>query len=171
VITVGFCRGRDLTSKLIGWFGGGYYSHVTTLLPDRKHVIDSRADEIDGVPSGVQVRPLTYLKPYTIDWVELPASNGASSRIIAALKSQLGRPYDEIGIYHYLTGAIKDRNWSDETAWFCDELAVWSWMQGPLLSPILFPTLEPNRITPGGAALIAWSLGAQRQSDPRSTLK
>jgi hypothetical protein len=160
-LIVGFCRGSNCASKTIGWFGGSYYTHTTTLMPGGKDVLDARSDTVNGIAPGVQLRPVSYLEPESVDWVLIPTTLDQESKVYTALRSQLKKPYDEIGILNYLTGEIRDRNWTDESAWFCDELAVWSWMRSTLLSGAIFTALTPNRITPGGSALIAWALGAK----------
>lgn len=161
-IVVGFVRGNGPLSRVIGWFGAGYYSHVTTLWCERTNVvIDARLDRIYGVPPGVQMRPLHYLKGDRVDWLRLPASASRVSQCKEALYSQVGKPYDTLGIWNFVSGKMRDRNFRDCRAWFCDELAVWSWEQADIIPPL---ALAPSRITPGGAALVASAIGAVSES-------
>lgn len=167
-LIVGFCRPSSLAGRGIGWFGGGYYEHVTTLFPDFKRVIDAQDKWIRSpmgdrgwIRPGVEIRPVTYLSLKKVDWYQFPTSAQITMRVLARLQTQLHKPYDEIGIFDFATGALKDRNWRNESAWFCDELAAWSWEQENVCLPLIYP-LSPNRITPGGAALIANQVGAQQ---------
>jgi hypothetical protein len=182
-LIIGDCRGSDCLSRTIGWFGGGYYSHSTTLFPrswlpfvstarpdySLKHippggalVLDSRNDSVGGAPPGVQIRAASYLPKHgeAVDWRHLPCSARQEACIYRALISQLGKPYDKIGILDYVTGALRDRNWQNESAWFCSELRTWSWIAAGLLSRSTYPNALPYRVTPGGSALIAWGLSA-----------
>ena len=152
LLVVGFVRGHGIASTAIEWFGGGGFSHVTTLW-DKDHVLDSR------VEGGVQIRPLGYLSSDSTVWVKIPAPPEQVSFCRTALYSQLKKPYDKLGIWNFLSGSAKDRNWRNQAAWFCDELAVWSWEQAGICPQLL---LAPNRITPGGAALVASALGATK---------
>ena len=146
---MGFVRGQGLASAAIEWFGGGGFSHVTTLW-DKESVLDSRME------GGVQIRPIGYLAKDQTIWLKIPANPGKILACRNALRSQVGKPYDKIGIWNFANGSLMDRNWQDQSAWFCDELAVWSWEQAEICPRLL---LAPNRITPGGAALVASALG------------
>ena len=162
-LIVGQCRGNGIYSQTIGWFGGGYFSHTTTLLPDKKSVLDSRNDHVGGMPAGVQIRPISYLyKEYgdNVFWYRIPCTELQESKVYTALDSQIGKPYDRIGILNYLTGKVRDRNWTDESAWFCSELAVWSWLKAGILGGILAPSAAPCRVTPGGSLRVLWGLHA-----------
>lgn len=157
-----FCSGPDWESAEIERFGGKY-SHVATLLPGGKEVLDARSDVIKGIAAGVQIRPASYLgAPYVVDLYEIPCTEAQLDAAYSRLRTQLGKPYDKIGIINFgtgmITGDFEDRNWRNESAWFCDELCVWDWeMEG--ICPQL--QITPNRIAPGSASLIASVLGAK----------
>lgn len=155
-----FCSGDDAASEMIERVGGKY-SHVATLLPGGTQVLDARSDVIEGVAPGVQIRPASYLAGYTVDLYELPCTQAQLDSVYTRLRSQLGKPYDKAGIINFgtgiITGDFSDRNWREESAWFCDELAVWAWEQAGVCPPL---PITPNRITPGGACLIAGALRA-----------
>ncbi len=154
-VTVGFCRGRGVFSHLIGWFGAGYYSHVTTLLPDQRTVIDAR------LRGGVARRPASYLASETVDWFRLECSGAQALAVYGFLTAQLGKQYDVEGIINFATGATKDNNWRRRSAWFCDELAAASWIAAGIAKPTL-PREPLNRLTPGGSALILSQLNFTR---------
>lgn len=149
---------------------GGGWSHMANLLADGS-IIDARSDRvhdsrtgkpvlIDGkrIPPGVQRRPGYYLEGIK-KWVVLEAPSTAPGNYDAwkhALEAQLGKPYDFIGILDFLTESPLDRNWRDQTAWFCDELAVFAMEQSGYCPPLPQPVF---RITPSAALLLAIGLG------------
>lgn len=149
IVTVGFCRADGLFSRAIEWFGGSYYSHVTTLLPDRIRVLDAR------LHGGVAVRPASYLANTEVKWIDLVCTKQQANKIYAFLFSQVGKKYDTVGIWHFVTGQIHDPNWSSRSAWFCDELAAASWIAGGIARPSLIPL---PRLTPGSSAIMASQL-------------
>jgi len=57
--------------------------------------------------------------------VEFPVSNAAA--VIAAARSQLGKPYDWAGIAGLVT---RNRDWHNDEDWFCSELVAWAFTQG-----------------------------------------
>lgn len=157
-VIVGFVRGQALYSKLIALKGGWKYSHVTTLMPGGATVIDSVWHPLDTFKrkelqtGGVRERPVSYLKRSQVDWFKLPATEDQANAVYSALQSQIGKPYDSLGIRNFVTGGLSDRNFRNQSAWFCDELAVWSWERGNVIPTLLIP---PSRIDPTGASLIA----------------
>jgi len=146
-VTVGFCRGSGLASAAIGWFGGSYYSHVTTLLPDLRTVIDAR------LRGGVQRRPVSYLRGEQVDWYKLSCESSEANAVYRFLTAQLGKRYDVRGILDFVTGSNRDPHWTRRDAWFCDELAAASWIAAGIAKRP-FKHLPLFRITPGGSALI-----------------
>lgn len=70
---------------------------------------------------GVRERPLhDFMADATKAAVlSLPGDPGA---VIAAARSQLGKPYDWLGV----AGIGFRRRWQDEDAWFCSELVAWA---------------------------------------------
>lgn len=158
-LKVCFVKAQGCASKLIEWFGGGGFSHVVIRLPSRSDwVIDARSDIVNGIPPGVQQRPVSYLAKYPCLWLAVPATDVQLSMCEAALKSQRGKPYDKDGIVGFALGRLKDRNWADQSAWFCSELAIWAMQDARICPPL---ALDPPRITPGSAALICGALGAR----------
>jgi len=146
-VTVGFCRGSGFLSRAIEWFGGGYYSHVTTLMPGQREVIDAR------LRGGVARRPVSYLKNEAVDWYRLQCSPAQCQAVYEFLTQQLGKRYDVRGIVNFVTGCNRDPNWVRRSAWFCDELAAASWIHAGIARKP-FPQIPLFRITPGGSALM-----------------
>ena len=55
-ICVDLLQGHNLSSRLIGWFGGGeQVSHAAGVLADGRY-LDSRSDRVGSVPPGVHIR-------------------------------------------------------------------------------------------------------------------
>lgn len=73
---------------------------------------------------GVRERPLLdFMADATkADVLELP---GGAAAIIAAARSQIGKPYDWAGVL----GFGFRRRWQDDDAWFCSELVAWAFAE------------------------------------------
>lgn len=160
-IRVMFTAGSEFSSKAIEWFGGGGWSHMANVLADGS-IIDARNDivKFNGVcyPTGVQHRPKGYLEAECSRWVvlEIPCTVFQARSWELNLWSQVRKPYDQIGIMDFVTGGAKDRNWRDESAWFCSELGIWAQEKAVICPPLATPVF---RIPPGEALLITMALG------------
>jgi len=171
-LIVGFCTSSGCAARVLSWWGGLYFDHATTLVPESvipiverpagagPWVIDARVDVRARIAPGVRVRPAVYLQGEATQWVAIPASRQQKNGVYEALVSQIGKPYDRTAILDQATGAMVDRHWTREDAWDCSELMVWSWIKGVLVPPALFGALTPNRLAPGVAACMAWTLRA-----------
>lgn len=62
------------------------------------------------------------------------------------------------GIVDFITGSYKDRNWRDQSAWFCDELGIWAQEQAGICPRLTAPAYK---LTPGAVALVDIALGGQ----------
>lgn len=126
--------GEAASSKIIERAGFGPWSHMAGLLAD-DIVLDARYDVVGGAPPGVQLRQAGYLDSEA-RWAifEAPTSDHYLAWE-AALRSQLGKPYDGRGIIDFaesvFTGEYVDPNYASEAskAWFCDELQAWAAIQ------------------------------------------
>lgn len=155
---IGFVRASGFSSRVIEWFGSGFFSHVTTRQPSNPLcVIDARSDTVEGVPPGVRVRPIHYLKDYEVVWLALPCALSQLHAIERALLSQVGKPYGFADIWDFALGRVRLRDWAAEDDWFCSELEIWSLVTGGRCGKL---PLSPNFITPGAASLIVGALGA-----------
>lgn len=89
---------------------------------------------------GVRARPLADLvaESSRTAVLEIPARDPAS--VIAAARSQVGKPYDWMGVI----GIGVRRRWQDNDRWFCSELIAWAFERSgwPLFRG------QPWRITP-----------------------
>lgn len=131
VIVVG---GTDGGSRAIERAGFGLWSHMAAILADGS-VLDARSDIIDGIPPGVQLRPIAYLEAYPTSATFEAPSGDHYAAWEAALRSQLLKPYDMRGIEDFgigtFTGHYADPNYAAAAskAWFCDELQFWGAVQ------------------------------------------
>lgn len=163
-ITVGLVKGHGLASDLIRWLAKGGWSHcVALVLPGGMEVIDARSDVIGGVPAGVQIRPISYLKGEECLWLEIPCALEQEQAAEDAARSVLGRPYDVAGIIDFATGHADD-SWKDAQDFFCSALGTWMlWKAGILGSDVLVPF---TNIDPADALGIYWGLEARRTTAP-----
>lgn len=100
-------------------------------------------DVVEAVAlSGVVVTPLAERQAADPTWqlVDMPCSNAAA--VIAAARSQLGKPYDYGGVI----GVGLHRDWQDTGKWFCSELVAWAFEQAGCP---LFRADAVHRVTPG----------------------
>ena len=156
-VKVRVVRDNSLASDLIGYFGGGYWAHMAIYVSPG-YVIDARDDVVEGVAPGVQKRPAAYLDAYP-HWmdIEIPASQLEQAKCYALLEGQIGKPYDKLAIWNFFTGTVYDRNWRDQSAWFCDELDLYA-LEGAGIIGQVGPLW---RSTPGTAAQILMASGGQ----------
>ena len=168
------CAATAFTSRLIERFDD--WSHYANVLWDGT-ILDAREDWTkakegwdcgngvlvgpDGkVPPGVRLRPAGYLNDVS-RWLllELPTSSVEQYKTWEqAGRSQLGKPYDKLGIIDFVTGQSDKRNWRDQSAWFCDELGAWMGEQAKYWREL------PDAVwkqTPGAVLDLAWGAGAK----------
>lgn len=136
MITLLYSRAPTLISRVIRlrfWSG---WSHVGIL--DGDHVIES-------VP-GIGVRRVLIADSLTgcDDWsmVDYPCADPAA--VIAIAASQIGKPYD-------LKGALGlgfNRDWQDDSSWWCSELVAWSFDQAgqPWFRPAALHRITPENL-------------------------
>ena len=161
-VRVMFTAGNGWTSRPIEWFGGGGWSHAASVLADGS-IIDARSDVVtykgQRFKPGVQLRPAHYLdsEPRWIE-VEIPCTREHARKRDELLHSQLKKPYDFPGIWDFVDGSYRDRNWRDESAWFCSELETWALEMSGICPALTAPVCK---ITPGDALLIAQAAGGR----------
>ena len=151
-IAIDFLMGPDWSSRLIGWFGAGDWSHCASVLSDGRY-LDARNDVIAGVPAGVQIR-----KPETEKWVRkrratLQVSLTEYQEWEANLRAKLTTDYDREAIVGYLEGE------SRHTAgrWICSALAINAVQH---IHRVVYPLPKPaHLITPGEVLLIVATAG------------
>lgn len=113
-------QASGISSNLIGWFGGGGYSHVDVITPQGK-LRGARSDIIGGAHKpGYYDRDWDYGKK---QWVKrtiftLDVDPIKEKRYWEFSERCIGAPYDKRGILGFATGR---RDWHDPKAWFCSE--------------------------------------------------
>jgi hypothetical protein len=136
----------SLGSLLIRWFDHGQWSHVDTVMPDGS-LLGARNDVIDGIPAGVQIRPVTYLGTNPRFKVGIPADTVQTQAYYAFVQSQIGKPYDQTAIAAFVAG----RDWNDTSAWFCSELCA----AGLEAAKVVYPLAAPvNKVAPDDLLLV-----------------
>jgi uncharacterized protein YycO len=152
-----FRRGVGFSSRVLGWWGGDYYSHVDIVWPDGQ-LLGARSDLIkvgDVIyPTGFQFRPDPYEKVAALKRVRIPCTSEELIRANAWALSQRGKPYDWLAIFAF---AI-NRNWRDEDAWFCSEAGTRYIEMG---LGIELP-VSPSKVPPGKLLAVAGALAAER---------
>ncbi|XQE65759.1 hypothetical protein ACOAPY_13935 [Pseudomonas sp. P3C3] len=137
-IRVLFTRRRHLGSLAIRTFTWSAWSHVD-LLDDSA----GRPELVGAVaPSGVVVEPLAYRLQKASRAALVEFRVGSAAAVLAAARSQVGKPYDWVGVAGLVT---RSRDWQGEEDWFCSELIAWALAQGGV--PLFRETLV-GRITP-----------------------
>ena len=130
-VQVVFSRNHTPGSVLLRGFLWSPWSHCAVV--DGGMVIEAAAFH------GVRERPLRdFMGDATkAAMLELP---GDQEAVIAAARSQIGKPYDWQGV----AGIGFRRRWQDDDAWFCSELVAWAFEAGgrPLFRS------QPWRVTP-----------------------
>lgn len=113
-VRVVFTRRHTLGSVLLRAALWSAWSHCALI--DGDEIIEAAAG------SGVRARPLAELIAESSEWeiIEIPVRNPAA--VIAAARSQIGKPYDWRGVI----GIGFRRRWQDEDAWFCSELVAYA---------------------------------------------
>lgn len=135
MITLQFVSELGLGGLFIQWYGHSAYSHVDCVMPDG-HLLGAR------IIGGVQIRPKTYGTFTRFLRVNIPASPTTTDAYLAALKAEVGKPYDATAILGFVTG----RNWREPDSWFCSELLA-AMLEKVKVFP--YPLSSPaNRITP-----------------------
>jgi hypothetical protein len=150
-------QGRGVSSSLIGWFGGGGYSHIDVITP-KGMLRGARSDVIGGAHKpGYFDRTPDY-----DDWVRqtvftLSTTPDQEKKYWDFSNAQLGKPYDKRGILGFATG---NRDWHDASEWFCSE-EVCANGEYAGLWPEMFEACW--RVDPGDMAFIFCALGAKRE--------
>ena len=143
MIRLVFTRHRNLASLGLRTFLWSAWSHVAFVDGD---VI------IEAAPfHGVRERPLKDLLESVshYEFVDVPCKN--PDAVIAAARSQIGKPYDWTGVF----GIAFRRKWQRGSKWFCSELIAGAFeMAGePLFRVSVF------RITPRDVYIPVWKPG------------
>lgn len=114
--------GAGISSRAIGYFGGGFYSHVDIVWPDGR-LFGARSDviKVNGLtyPAGAQFRPQNYEVWRARTRIDIPCTFMQRNRALEWALHQEGKPYDKRAILGFASG----RDWRTEGEWFCSEMA------------------------------------------------
>jgi hypothetical protein len=120
----GLRRGRDLSSKLIGYFGAGYFSHVD-VRDEEGWWWGARSDEVYADkrywPKGFQCRPPDYNATEELWEFTLEVTEEQYQAFWRFTKDQERKPYDWRAIIAFALPFAVRRNWRDPAQWFCSE--------------------------------------------------
>jgi hypothetical protein len=151
-----------LSSRTIEWFGGGGFSHVDIVVPDwycdahdlpRGSLLGARSDRIGGQPAGVYIRPPGYESWPKRLVLRVPCGQNQALHAFEWAAKQIKSPYDTPGL---LSSFVLGRDWREEGAWWCSELAVRMLEVGHIIQELPLPYWK---ITPGDSALICSAAG------------
>lgn len=109
-----YTRSRHLLSAGIRLATWGDFSHVAQI--DGPKVIESVFRE------GVREASLDSAIASASHWAIVEYDHRNPAGMIAAARSQIGKPYDKTGAL----GLGLHRNWQDDDAWWCSELIPWA---------------------------------------------
>lgn len=148
-ITLSFVCGRDISSRLIAWWGNGYegYSHVDAILPDGSR-LGARDDEVDGIPPGVQIRPHDYGKWIRRKDVEIQVSDFTFRQWLRDAKARVGSQYDSGAIVDFILGSNRFHNGGH---WICSAYQTELLVARQLLK---HPSIPFAQITPNSLLLM-----------------
>ena len=157
-VTLQFCGFESLIARVIEKFTDplGKTGHVDLVLMDGSLLGAQNESGLGGKPSGVQIRPASYVAESggtDLIRVTIPTDPFADKKVYDFAMAQIGKPYDVTAIAGFVAG----RNWREDDAWFCSELAAAALEQGAIFpSPLYAPA---NKITPAGLLLVASAFG------------
>jgi hypothetical protein len=150
-IQLQFVSENYLSSRIIGWFGGGNLSHVDAIWGGGADLLGARSDDPGGFGKGVRIRASGYVKfsrRVVMTLVTTPAQDLVWQQF---LNSQIGKPYDWRAIMAFIFG----RNWRETDSWICSELQAAA-LEAAQIVPKLY--LSANKITPDALALMVSAL-------------
>ena len=157
-LTLQFCGFDSLVARTIERFTDplGKIGHVDIVMPDGALLGAQNEAGLGGKPSGVQIRPATYVVAAggnNIVRVIVPVTADMQQKFYDFALDQVGKPYDLTAIAAFVAG----RDWRQPDSWFCSELAAASLEQGDVFpSPLFAPA---NKVTPAGLLLVVSAFG------------
>jgi hypothetical protein len=141
-----FSAQNDFGSELIRRFSHGNYSHVDAVLDDGS-LLGARNDVINGIPSGVQVRPKDYASFSAVKQINLETTPECRMWFYDFIHKEIDKPYDESAIL----GFAIDRDWREPDSFFCSELIALGLEAAKYFS---FALIAPaNKLTPSDLLL------------------
>ena len=150
-LVVQFSSSTAITSKIIRTICHSRFSHVDIVLPEGL-LGASGPDPSINDPGGVRIRSFTPW-PYAVKrQARLQISDAIADAVIAAAKSQIGKPFDNEALHAFLSpNPSLTRQWDALDKWFCSELFMWACRTGNLFPYKL--AVPMNRINPNDAMI------------------
>lgn len=151
-------RGRSFSSRVIGYFGAGYYSHIDVVTPAGL-LRGARSDVIKGVRAGYEDRPQNYERWAHCTRYHVHVSGPQFKRYWEFSELQLHKPYDSRGL---IEAFLFGREWRDDSAWWCSEEVA---ANGEYAGMWHIPP-EVKSVEPGDCADLFAGKGARREEIP-----
>lgn len=154
MLDIQFSTSTAFASGVIRRLTHSPFSHVDIIVPGGLLGVSGKDDSLNDI-GGVRVRPTPawpYLTPPKV--AHIACSDEVTAHVIAAAKSQVGKPFDTTAMWSMLDDQAteKIRNWRDPNQWFCSELVAWSLETGGLFPYQL--AIMKNRVSPADILLI-----------------
>jgi uncharacterized protein YycO len=146
VVQLVFTRRRGVVPRLIRFFTWSDWSHVGIVFDGK--IIESVA----GI--GVREVALAQAIPKGTDFQILSYRCDDPAAVIAAARTQIGKPYDNSAIF----GFIGRRDWQKPDSWFCSELVAWAFAHAGFA---LFRPDSVHRVTPGDLWMLAQGIAPE----------
>lgn len=127
------------------------FSHVDIVIPYEGLLGASGPDSKLHDIGGVRIRPFQPW-PYSIRR-RCTIQTDKADAIVAAARSQIGKPFDNGALYAFLSNPSKiTRDWRQPDKWFCSELVTWAFEKSGFFSYPIVPVL--NRVCPSDLLLL-----------------
>ena len=140
--TIVFSTSYALSSALIRFLCHSPFSHTDIMLPiPEPYSLFGASD-----PGGVMCRPFNY-QPFKT-WHKATIHTSLADRIIELVRSQEGKPFDDIAMRQVMSD--EPRDWTVPDAWFCSELICWACEEAGLFRVVV----PKNRVTPADLLLL-----------------
>ena len=107
------CRSKTIGSWLIRTATWSDWSHVAIVDGD---------EVIEAVWPKVRIAKLADIVLQHSECEFIDFTTDRDQEIIAAARSQVGKPYDLVGVL----GLWWHRDWQDDSKWWCSELPAWA---------------------------------------------
>jgi len=153
-ITFQLVKGKGFSSRVIEYFGAGFYSHIDVLTPGGL-LRGARSDTILGVPPGYMDRPYNYEKWDAQTQYTVVVTDAQYTAYWAYSDKQLGKPYDKRGL---ISTFVLGQSWRDDGQWWCSEEVAMNLEQAKIVQ---IPP-EVTAVEPGDCAFLFAGLGARR---------
>lgn len=138
-------HGKGAVSTVIKWFTRSQISHVAWIDDETGKVYEAWSSPFPGKVMEVEEISTNHTAGTVVDLYDVEGITYEQLLLMRdAAKSQIGKPYDWMGVLGFLTRPRKDPLW--QLAWFCSEYVTWIFLKGLIR---LFNGAEPWKVPPG----------------------